>query len=427
MVEAVTNKRQGGAVMLTTAMILLFLLGFMGIALDFGRLFVVKAELQTAMDSCALAAAEELDGLSDSLTRATNAGITAGNLNRVDLQSQDWRGDGQITAADISFKDANYVQTTTPAAAKYAQCQHTHGGVQTWLLQAMGAFFNDPVTYPATRVVRTRAVATRTSAQTVCPIPVALRPRNDNSSNNYGFRVGEWITVYGNKLPGSGELGWYNLDATKSAHNTKTELSEVCGTRIEDDIDLGTPGAQTSVHREWNYRFGIYRQGETVGETSRPDYSGYSYTSTNWTNPPPQNAWSGSPAPGSHPTAENFLTKRTKFASYDDGGVDVQDGNLIVFGNRNQLQGNLRLYTPGVNGEHQRYGTNRRVALVPVLYAARDRIQGFACMFMLHPLTGPHDLGHLEFLGLADDPNSPCTTSGLPGGSGGPLVSALVE
>src|SRR5215207_5610799 len=90
------RSRQRGAVIITTALALLFLLGFMGIALDFGRLFVVKTELQTAMDSCALAAAQELDGLSGARERATNAGKTAGNLNRVNLQSTTWSGEGQI-------------------------------------------------------------------------------------------------------------------------------------------------------------------------------------------------------------------------------------------------------------------------------------------------------------------------------------------
>lgn len=52
----VNRHRQDGAVIVTVALVLLFLLGFMAIALDFGHLFVVKTELQTAMDSCALAA-----------------------------------------------------------------------------------------------------------------------------------------------------------------------------------------------------------------------------------------------------------------------------------------------------------------------------------------------------------------------------------
>ena len=36
------QARQHGAVMVTVAFALLFLLGFMGVALDFGHLFVVK-------------------------------------------------------------------------------------------------------------------------------------------------------------------------------------------------------------------------------------------------------------------------------------------------------------------------------------------------------------------------------------------------
>ena len=54
-------NRENGAVIVTVAFTLLFLMGFMAIAMDFGHLFVVKTELQTAVDSCALAAAQELD------------------------------------------------------------------------------------------------------------------------------------------------------------------------------------------------------------------------------------------------------------------------------------------------------------------------------------------------------------------------------
>src|SRR6476660_3817128 len=93
------KRRQTGAVILTVALALLFLLGFMGIALDFGHLFVVKTELQTATDSCALAAAQELDGASDALTRATSAGLAAGNLNKANFQGSM----AGIIAADITF------------------------------------------------------------------------------------------------------------------------------------------------------------------------------------------------------------------------------------------------------------------------------------------------------------------------------------
>ena len=80
-----TRLQQQGAVIVTVCMLLLFLLGFIGIGLDFGKLFVVKGELQTAMDSCALAAAQELDLQPTAIARATSAGRTAGNLNRVNF------------------------------------------------------------------------------------------------------------------------------------------------------------------------------------------------------------------------------------------------------------------------------------------------------------------------------------------------------
>ena len=104
--------------------------GSSGFALDFGRLFVVKSELQTAMDSCALAAAQELDLQPTAIERATSAGLTAGNLNRGQSSS---RRPGAATRPgllrlrrgalpddrQITFKDPAYLPTTNPALAQY--------------------------------------------------------------------------------------------------------------------------------------------------------------------------------------------------------------------------------------------------------------------------------------------------------------------
>lgn len=166
------RHHQQGAVIVTVALVMLFLLvmlcllGFMGIALDFDHLFIVKTELQTAMDSCALAAAQELDGQSTALTRAASAGQTAGNLNDVSLQSSTWRNKRKNIIAEITFKDAFYVATTVPANAKYAQCQHTQSGIGIWLLQSMEAFSGNTVDYPKSRNIMALAVATQVNAQT---------------------------------------------------------------------------------------------------------------------------------------------------------------------------------------------------------------------------------------------------------------------
>jgi Flp pilus assembly protein TadG len=419
--------RQGGAVMLTVCFVLFFLLGFIAIAFDLGRLFIVKSELQTAMDGCALAAAQELDGQASALTRARSAGRTAANLNRVNLQSANWDGKGQVEDADISFRDPAYAPTTTPANARYAQCEHRQTGVRMWLLHAMGAFTGNLAANPTSRTVLASAVATRASAQSTCPIPVALKARAGGTrANNFGFQVGEWVTVF-DKAGGAsaGEMGWYNLDGSNNASETAAELAEGgrCGTRIGDT--LGTPGAQTSVDRPWNYRFGVYKNSDAPA-LNHPDQTGYAYTSANWKNPVPQNAFAGTPAAGSHATAANYITKRAAYASLADTGTSVKTGSLIAFGDNGKLNSFQKLATPGAGGEHRQYGTNRRLAVVPVIDGA-NRVTDYVCMFMLHPLSGPNDPALLEYRGLAGIPDTPCATSGLPGGSAGPLVPVLVR
>lgn len=423
MVKFFCQCHQRGSVIVTVSFVLLFLLGFMGIALDLGRLFIVKTELQTAMDSCALAAAQELDGRNDALIRAINAGIAAGNLNRVDLQSGTWRDRGQITSADITFKNAAYAEVTNPATARYAQCLHTHSGVQMWLLHVMGAFSGNPATYPNTRNVLALAVATRSSAQTTCPIPVALKPRPGGTAPNYGFLVGDWVTliVQQNAAQG-GEIGWANLDGSNNASQTEEELEGSCGTRVGDT--LGTPGVQTSVADVWNYRFGIYRNS---GDPSinRPDFTGYAYTSLNW--PSGRNAYDGDAGPGAPPTAQNFITKRLAFASCADTGTRVRGANSCESITGLSLNSFQRLATPGnTTGGHMQHGYNRRLATVPVI-DGNNSVIDYACMLMLQPLSIPMTNVQLEFRGNAGAPNSPCTTSGLPGGSAGPLVPVLVE
>ena len=423
MLKVYSRRHESGVMIVTVSMFLLFLLGFVGVALDFGRLFILKTELQNAMDSCALAAAQELDRQSDALSRATNAGITAGNMNRVDLQSANWRGQGQITAAEITFLNANYVPTINAAQATYVRCQHTQSGVQMWLLHALGAFFGDGTTYPNTRSVTALAVATRASAQTTCPLPIALKPKPGSAAPNHGFVVGEWVTlIMAQNAAAGGQIGWANLDGSNSASETEAEMNGRCGTEIGDT--LGTPGVQASIADAWNYRFGIYKN---TGDPSvnRPDFTGYAYTATNW--PSRSNAFNGPTPAGAHPTAANFVTKRLSFASCADTGTRVRGANSCESITGLSLNSFQRLAAPGmVDGGHRQYGSNRRVATVPVINAASQVID-YACMFMLQPLSIPMTDVQLEYLGNAGDPGSPCTTSGLPGSSAGPLVPVLVE
>ena len=415
--------KQQGAVIVTVCLLLLFLLGFIGFALDFGRLFIVKSELQTALDSCALAAAQELDLQPSAIDRARSAGMTAGNLNAVNLQSANWSGKGQLVPADITFKDTTYNPTADPTVAQYVQCQHVQPAVQLWLLQALGAFADNSTTFTNTQNVMTTAVATRAHGQTTCPIPVAAKPKSGGVAPDWGYTPGEWITVLTSQssIP-SGYIGWANLDGTNSASETVAEMNGKCGTRVNDV--LGTPGTQTNIAEPWNYRFGIYKKlpdFTTDPSYMRPDFSGYAYTTANW--PSGFNAWNGTDL-NAHSSASNFVDKRANNAACSPIIGTVSNCESITGLSLNSMK-DLAASGNGA-GSHGLWGTNRRVVTVPVTDNA-NRVIDFLCMFMLQPLSIPMTDVQLEYLGNASLPTSPCSFSGMPGGVAGPLVPALVR
>jgi hypothetical protein len=410
--SARSRRRQTGVFIVTVAFTLLFLLGFMAIALDFGHLFVVKSELQTAIDSCALAAAQELDQKPNAIERARSAGLTAGNRNSVNFQSATWSGKGKLVDAEITFRDVNYVATTAFASAIYAECRHTQPAVRMWLMQAMGAFAGDSATYPNVQNVGASAVATRGSAQSTCPLPVGIKPKAGGAAPNYGFAAGEWVTLLlkQNSARG-GEIGWMNLDGSNSASETEAEMNGRCSTRVGDT--LGTPGVQASIADVWNSRFGIYKNGSGPSQPNRtPDYTGYSYTATNW--PTQRNAFN------------DFVAKRAAFASCAPSGR-VKGANSCESITGLSLNGGFQtLASAGPTGEHHNYGANRRIVTVPVVNNASQVID-FVCMLMLQPMPIPMDDVKLEYIGNAGAADSPCTTNGLPGGAAGPLVPVLVR
>src|SRR5512139_511418 len=102
-------KRQRGAVAVVVGITILVLIGMIGLALDMGQMFVNKTELQNAADACALAAARELDGTADALTRADAAGVLVGTQNRVGFQG----AAVTLTAADISYSAQLSPNTST--------------------------------------------------------------------------------------------------------------------------------------------------------------------------------------------------------------------------------------------------------------------------------------------------------------------------
>jgi hypothetical protein len=184
---------------------------------------------------------------------------------------------------------------------------------------------------------------------------------------------------------------------------------------MSTSLQVGKPGNMgNAAARAWNTRFGLYQAGSDNVSTAPPDRTGYAYTSTNW--------------PSQTDALGDFTSQRGAHANY---GATVADGNAITG------LGISNAYNPTTTvALHTQFGADRRLAVAPIVSCAQwedtnhqATVEAWACILMLHPIDGPDPLVAMEYEGLANDPTSPCATSGVVGGAGsvGPLVPGLVQ
>ncbi len=136
------QKDQDGIVTVQMVMFSVMLFGGVGLMMDFGRAYSAHSQMQGYIDQVALAAAEQLDGKSDSITRATAA------ANAVSKKSSFINGDGSFQVSSLTFMtdaptdaNGNYSpslasthNTTAPELAKYVLAKATTTSVAVKLL-----------------------------------------------------------------------------------------------------------------------------------------------------------------------------------------------------------------------------------------------------------------------------------------------------
>lgn len=124
--ELPTLREQSGVVAIIVALSMVGLIGFVGLALDLGKLFVAKTELQNSVDACALAAARELTGAnSNQLILAEAAGITTGERHRVYFQGEDITISGVTFAVSLvdDYRSASDIDPAEAVEMRYARCE----------------------------------------------------------------------------------------------------------------------------------------------------------------------------------------------------------------------------------------------------------------------------------------------------------------
>ena len=135
-------REDQGAILVFWALALAVLLGFIALSFDFGRISATKSELQSFADHVALAAAGELDGKSDAITRATAAAATM-------ITDRQTFGDGShelnsvnytltfLSALPASDGTAPTAVTTDPAKAIYVKATVAPRAVETPFADAL--------------------------------------------------------------------------------------------------------------------------------------------------------------------------------------------------------------------------------------------------------------------------------------------------
>lgn len=96
-------RHQRGAILIMTAIVLIVLVGVAALAMDIGRLVVLRSQLQNAADAAAIAAAVELDGEADARERAMAAAREAVRHDKSFAKLRDLLGTDSLPDAAFSF------------------------------------------------------------------------------------------------------------------------------------------------------------------------------------------------------------------------------------------------------------------------------------------------------------------------------------
>ncbi|RQR37398.1 MULTISPECIES: pilus assembly protein TadG-related protein [unclassified Burkholderia] len=408
-------RRQQGAVAIIVGLALAVMIGFVGLALDLGKLYVTRSELQNSADACALSAARDLTS-AISLQVAEADGIAAGHSNFAFFQQNAvlMQTDSNVTFSDsLTNPFLTKTAVATPANIKYVKCTAELSNIAHWFIEILNTIPGVQVANAAQ--VAASAIATVGSGQTTCAIPVFVC----RASAAAPYKVGDWISSPSGSSStyGPGNFGWAALDGSTSETTIASELSgNSCN--ITSPPDLGSTGLKSAALRAWNTRFGIYTNGAN-GSSGQPDFTGYAYVGPNYG--PPGTAGIVGDA------YAQFVLDRASFKSYQGDGAPPTGSGISTNGT-------------ATASNYQTFGGDRRLALAPegdcsTLSGASSKLHvtQWDCVLMLDPLPFSSGSGavtaHLEYLGSTASGTTPCATHGLPGSgsSAGIKVPMLVQ
>ncbi|MFH7325987.1 pilus assembly protein TadG-related protein [Desulfurivibrio sp. C05AmB] len=276
-------KKQRGAILVMTALLVILLLGMAALALDLGRLYVQKTEMQNAADTAARAGAMELDGESGALDRA-EAAINdllrhqAHFSREPELLDQlsteagsiifyNWIGSSYDPAVPPCTPNAdNKCVTTEDHDARYVEVrlypelvpEPEAYTVDLFFLPVLGVLIDD-----VARVASVRARAVAGTSSEICNYPPIFMCSSDPSDPNGGMTLGQQVLVKVQKDSWTaGNFGFLEtpgLDEDEGNQALAKALANPSEMGCTPSIVTTNPGNRVGWTRDGlNTRFGIY-------------------------------------------------------------------------------------------------------------------------------------------------------------------------
>jgi len=259
-----------GAVAVYVALVIAILIGFVGLAVDFGRFYTTNSQAQAAADAAAISAASQLDGKLDSIIRATLAaqGAPLGNNDQnfaegdATVQIVLLRFLHSLPSSDLDPITEAYV-TTTPGSARFVEVTTETLTQNNIFLPAVGAASGT-----------TAAVAVAGYKSMVCRYPPLMmcNPYETSSDKSFPIDLLRGKTLLAKTKEGGteawapGDMGLldpptYDWD-TGSNTGAKKVAEEIAKTTPDQCFDSPVeirPGQVDAMRNAVNVRFDIWQ------------------------------------------------------------------------------------------------------------------------------------------------------------------------
>lgn len=425
-------RRQTGAVLVMVAILIVVLIGVAALALDVGRLLVLRTEMHNAVDAAALAAATELNGGNNAQDRAKHAALSLLEHDSKFSKVRELLGESLTEGSDISFEFFCAIENNLVAPNLTSEC---HNGItggtgpdaskilaqddtDTHYIRVtlnpvvtQGAdeqrYSIDLYFLPVLRVLgldvpveaSTTATAVAGRSFVICKYP-PIMICNPYEGTAGALTVGQQVKLYmGASTPGYWAPGDFGLLEPPSGKGGAVDVSEYLagdGINCTDPYITTKTGVQVNMVK-WglNTRFGIYEYkyrpsdygpAQNVVDYPRdlalePPGTTVRIGSNNWSR---QKYWSDYHI-GSMPPGLSDLSTRYDFYKWEISNANYAVPQAAVTGQCNPLAQNkpevdncdsYKIFNGQPNPATNLQGLNRRVITVPVLNCSQLGING---------------------------------------------------